>query len=80
MIIKPLMPELNAPMQRCLPEFFTGDFKFLCLLLGKKAYPIDFSLKFNEIKFCCLFMIWLIQKKISPFFIINLGLRIARII
>jgi hypothetical protein len=26
--IKPLTPELNPSEQRCLPEFFTGDFKF----------------------------------------------------
>jgi len=24
----PLMPELNSSEQHCLPEFFTGDFKF----------------------------------------------------
>jgi hypothetical protein len=26
--INPLTPELNPSEQRCLPEFFTGDFKF----------------------------------------------------
>jgi len=26
--INPLTPELNPPQQRCLPEFFTGAFKF----------------------------------------------------
>jgi len=41
------MLELNAPVRRCLLEFFTGDFKFLCLPLEKKAYLIDFSFKFN---------------------------------
>jgi len=45
--INPLTPELNAPVQHCLPELFTGDFKFLCLLLEKKAYLVDFSFKFN---------------------------------
>jgi len=39
-----------------------------------KAYLIGFSFKFNEIKFCTLFMNWLIQEKCSPVFIINLGL------
>jgi hypothetical protein len=68
------MPELNPSEQPCLPEFFSGDFKFQCLLLGdKKAYLIDFSFKFNEIKFCTLLMNWLIWKKCSPNFIINLG-------
>jgi hypothetical protein len=27
-VINPLTPELNAPAQRCLPGFFTGDFNF----------------------------------------------------
>jgi len=26
--IKLLTPELNPSEQRCLPEYFTGDFKF----------------------------------------------------
>jgi len=26
--INPLTPELNPSKQGCLPEFFTGDFKF----------------------------------------------------
>jgi hypothetical protein len=26
--INPLMPELNLSEQHCLPEFFTGPFKF----------------------------------------------------
>jgi len=54
--INPLMPELNSSEQPCLPGFFTGDFKFECLLLEKKAYLIDFSFKFNEMKFCTLLM------------------------
>jgi hypothetical protein len=27
-LINPLTPELNPSEQRCLPEFFRGDFKF----------------------------------------------------
>jgi len=47
-LVNPLVPELNPSEQCCLPEFFTGDLKFYCLLLGgKKAYLIDFSFKFN---------------------------------
>jgi len=34
----PLMLELNLSEERCLPEFFTGDFKFWCILLGEKTY------------------------------------------
>jgi hypothetical protein len=56
------MAELNPSEQRCLLRFFTGDFKFYCLLLEKKAYLIDFSFKFNEIKFCTLLMSWLIRE------------------
>ena len=60
----PLMLELNPSEQCSLPRFFTGDFIFYCLLLGgKKASHIEFSFKFNEIKFCTLFMNWLIRKK-----------------
>jgi len=58
------MPELNPSKQGCLLEFFTGEFEFYCLLLEKKkAYLIDFSFKFNEIKFCTLLMNWLIWEK-----------------
>ena len=66
------MPELNPSEQGCLLQLFTGDFKFYCLLLKKKAYLIDFSFKFNGIKFCTLLMNWLIQggggkrKKTNP--------------
>jgi len=35
------MLELNPSEQRCLPEFFTGDFKFYFLLLGKKKKHIS---------------------------------------
>jgi len=37
------MPELNPFEQHSLLRFFTGDFKFYCLLLEKKAYLVDFS-------------------------------------
>jgi len=38
--------------------FYWGGFNFFCVLFGgKKAYLIDFSLKFNEITFCNLFMV-----------------------
>jgi len=37
-------------------------------LKKKKAYLIDFSLKFNEIKFCTALMNWLIQEKIFTYF------------
>jgi len=65
--INPLTLELNPSKQRCLPEFFTGDIKCYCLLLEKKAYLINFSFKFNEIKFCTLFMNWLIWEKMFTF-------------
>jgi len=35
--VNPLTPELNPAEQRSLPRFFTGDFKFYCLLLEKKS-------------------------------------------
>ena len=62
------MMELNPLEQGCLPEFFTGDLKCYCLLLEKKAYLIDFSFKFNEIKFCSLLMNWLIREKMFTYF------------
>jgi len=37
-------------------------------LRKKKAYLIDFSLKFNEIKFCTLLKNWLIQEKMFTYF------------
>jgi len=60
--------ELNPSEQHCLPGFFTGDLKFYCLVLEKKAYLIDFSFKFNEIKFCTLLMNWLIWEKMFAYF------------
>jgi len=62
------MPELNPFEQHCLPEFFTGDFKFYCLLLEKRSILIDFSFKFNEIKFCTLLMNLLIWEKKFTYF------------
>jgi len=59
----PLTLELNPSEQGCLPEFFTGDFKFYCLLVEEKAYLIYFSFKFNELKFFTLLMNWLIWEK-----------------
>ena len=60
--------DLNALCSGCLPEFFLGFFKFQCMLLKKKLYLIDFSFKFNEIKFCTLLMNWLIREKIFTYF------------
>jgi len=37
-------------------------------LRGEKTYLIDFSFKFNEIKFCTLLMIWLIWEKMFAYF------------
>jgi len=48
------MPELIPLSNTACQDFLLGilnfNFKFYCLLLEKKAYPIDFSFKFNEIK------------------------------
>ena len=53
-------------MQRSLLGFFTGNFKFQCLLLEKKNL-IDFSFKFNEIKFCTVLINWLISEKMFTY-------------
>jgi len=37
-------------------------------LREKKAYLIDFSFKFNEIKFCTLLMNWLTREKMFTYF------------
>jgi len=37
-------------------------------LRGEKAYLIDFSLKFNEIKFCTVLMNWLIWEQMFTYF------------
>ena len=63
------MPHIIPSTQCSLLRFFTGDFKLFCLQLGKKkAYLIDFSFKFNEIKFCTLLMNWLMWNKIFSCF------------
>ena len=67
-VLNPLAPELNPSEQACLPELFFCRFKFYCLLLEKKSYLIDFSFKFNEIKFCTLLMNWLILEKMFTHF------------
>jgi len=64
-LFNPLTPELNPSEQPCLLEFFTGDFKFYCLIL-KKSYLISFSFKFNEIYFCILLMNWAIHTIFKP--------------
>jgi len=55
--------DLNALCSGCLPEFFSGVFKFQCMLLEKKSYLIDFSFKFNALKFGNLRMNLFIRKK-----------------
>jgi len=39
----------------------------LTLRGGKKAYLVDFSFKYNEIKFCTLLLNWLIRKKMLTY-------------
>jgi len=55
--------DLNALCSGCLLAFFLGFFKFQCMLLEKKSYLVDFSFKFNAIKFGNLLMNWFIWKK-----------------
>jgi len=38
------------------------------LTLKNRAYLIDFSFKFNEIKFCILLVNWLIREKMFTYF------------
>ena len=59
--------DLNASCSGCLPEFFLGFFKFQCMLLEKKLYLIDFSFKFNAIKFGNLLMNWFTQEKMFTY-------------
>ena len=59
--------DLNAPCSGCLPEFFLEFFKFQCMLLEKKSYLIDFSFKFNAIKFGNLLMNWFIREKMFAY-------------
>jgi len=68
-MLNPLTADINPSTQCSLLRFFARDFKFYCLLLGgEKASLIDFSFKFNEIKFCTVLMIWLIQEKMLTYF------------
>ena len=67
-MLNPLAPDINSSTQRSLLRLFTQDFKFYYLLLEKKASLIDFSFKFNEIKFCTVLMNWLIQEKMLNYF------------
>jgi len=62
-----MMPELNPSDDRHPPGLFTGILNLL-LTLRKKAYLIDLSFEFNEIKFCNLLMNWLIWGKIFTYF------------
>ena len=59
--------DLNASCSGCLPEFFLGVFKFQCMLLGKKSYLLDFSFKFNAIKFGNLLMNWFVREKMFTY-------------
>jgi len=43
--VNPLMPELNPSEQRCLLEFFAGDFKFYFLVFKKKSISHRLFLK-----------------------------------
>jgi len=43
--------------------FFLRFLKFQCMLLEKKSYLIDFSFKFNGIKFGNLLMNWFTREK-----------------
>jgi hypothetical protein len=54
--INPLTPDLNPPAQRQPAEVFKFGIQFLTLTLRKKNYLIHFSFKFQEIKFCSVFM------------------------
>jgi len=51
-------------------SFLLGIFNFIAYSKGgkKKGYLIDFSSKFNEIKFCTLLMNWLIWEKMFTYF------------
>jgi hypothetical protein len=50
--------------------FFTGDLSFNAYCWEKKSYLVDFSLKFNEIKFCFLLLNWLMMMMIIIIIII----------
>jgi hypothetical protein len=65
---------MPSAVAACL-NFFCG-FYISMQLLEKKFYLIDFTFKFNEIKFCNLLMNWFIREKVFTYFYKNLGLRI----
>jgi len=68
-MLNPLTPEINLSTQRSMLRFFNRDFKFYCLLLGEKeAHLIDFSFKFNEIKFCSANELVNVAKNVSYFY------------
>ena len=67
-MLNPLTPHINLSTQHSVPTFFTWDFKFYCLLLEKIAYLIDFSFRFNEMKFYSVIMNWLIWGKMFSYF------------
>jgi len=48
--------------------FLLGILNFNAYSQKKKTYLVNFSFKFNEIKFCGLLMIWLICEKIFTYF------------
>ena len=63
---------LQPPGFKCVVQWlpagiFSGIFKFQCMLLEKKSYFIDFSFKFNAIKFGNLRMNLFIRKKIFTY-------------
>ena len=54
-------------MQWLPAGIFSGVFKFQCMLLEKELYLIDFSFKFNAIKFGNLLMNWFIWEKMFTY-------------
>ena len=67
-MFNPLTPELNPSAQRNPPRFFTGDFKFECLLLEqKKTYLIDFLFKFNGKILCSAYELVNLGKNVNLF-------------
>ena len=65
--LNPLTRELNVSRSGCLPEFFLGVLNFNVCSYKKKSYLIDFSFKFNEIKFGNLLMNWFIPEKMFAY-------------
>ena len=59
------------PCNTACQNFLLGILNFNAYSKKKKAYLIDFSFKFNEIKFCCLLINWLIRKKKFTYFYIK---------